>query len=208
MQLTPPNSWRDLDVAQMQLWPDAPRRVFLGMCAVLLTALLGWFYLLPRYETYLANRNQTQNLQQKYEQAVQRSIQIESQKLAAQSRGEQTVRADDVSSWISAFAKTAQEHGLTNLSIKPAKETATAQNPNTPNSADKADAGKETLINQPNVGQLSVSGSSSYADLLHWLESLSQNQAILTVDEVNVQAGKEGAVAWSVRVLYEREVSK
>lgn len=208
MQLTPPNNWRDLDVAQMQLWPDAPRRVFLGICAVLLAALVGWFYLLPRYEVYLASRAQTQSLQQKYEQAVQRSVQIESQKLAAQSRGEQSVRADDVSSWISAFANTAQEQGLTNLSIKPVKEAAPAQNLSAPNSADKADASKETLINQPNVGQLLVSGSSSYADLLHWLESLSQNQAILSVDEVSVQAGKEGAVTWSVRVLYEREVSK
>lgn len=209
MQFTPPNNWRDLDVAQMQHWPDAPRRSFLGLCGALLFALFVWFMLMPFYGQYQAAQLQTSNLQKQYQQGVQRKQAIELQENAAKMHGVQAVANQDVAAWISNFANSAQENGLKNLSVKVVASKTTSSMPNGSNATDKTENVKnDAMLNHPNVGQLMVDGVGSYASFIHWLESLNEHDEILSIDELNLQAATETDVRWQFRLLFSREVAK
>ena len=209
MHFTPPNNWRDLDVAQMQHWPNAPRRAFIGFCGVLLLALLVWFFLIPFYAQYQAAQSQTHNLQQQYQQAAQKKHAIELQKNAAKWHGVQLVANKDVTAWVSQFADSAQENGLKNLLIKVVTSKPAGAAANGTNAADKSDFPKSNaMFNHPNVGQLTVEGVGSYANLIQWLETLNEQDEILNIDELSLQAATDTDVRWQLRVLFSREVAK
>jgi membrane protein implicated in regulation of membrane protease activity len=55
--------WRDLDLAQMHLWSNAPRRWTVAFLAVLLLGLCVFYFILPRYERLAEEQKQVLNTQ-------------------------------------------------------------------------------------------------------------------------------------------------
>ena len=63
--------WRDLDLAQMHLWPNAPRRWTVAILAALLLGLCVFYFILPRYERLAEEQKQVLNTQNQIIKAYQ-----------------------------------------------------------------------------------------------------------------------------------------
>lgn len=198
------NNWRDLDVAQIVHWPDAPRRFFLALCAVLLTAGVAWFFLMPMYEALNVEKNQTKVLQQQYVQMVQRAAQNNREKAMAQSHGIKAIRIAELPAWLSEFAKVTQAQHFSEVSVKPVYDAPASSSVGAAGSA--SENKKSQLLGNPHVGHLIVGAVGQYDDLLNWATVMSVREEILGVDEVTLTGDTEGRVRWQARVFFAQEV--
>lgn len=196
------NNWRDLDVAQIVHWPDAPRRFFLALCGLLLAAGLAWFLLMPMYDSLNIEKKQTKTLQQQYIQMVQHVAKNDREKAMAQSHGIKAIPIAGLPAWLSELAQVTQAQHFSEVSIKPVYETPS-------NSATSVGAGgekKNQLLGDPHVGHLIVGGVGQYDDLLNWATVMSVREEILCVDEMSLTGDTAGRVRWQARVFFAQEV--
>ena len=194
--------WRDLDVAQIVHWPDVPRRFFLALCAMLLTAGLAWFLLMPMYDMLNIEKNKTKVLQQQYIQMVQHAAKNDREKAMAQSHGIKAIPIAGLPAWLSEFAKVTQAQHFSEVSVKPVYDT-----PSNPSAGgDTSGEKKNQLLNNPNVGFLVVSGVGQYDDVLNWATVMSVREEVLGVDEMTLTGDTAGRVRWQARVFFAQEV--
>ena len=104
--------WRDLDLAQMHLWPNAPRRWTVAILAALLLGLCVFYFILPRYERLAEEQKQVLNTQNQIIKAYQTTpLSLSDIPPIRQ------IKRDQESVWLSDLASLARKHHLHSIAF-------------------------------------------------------------------------------------------
>lgn len=203
--------WRDLDLAQMHLWPNAPRRWTVAILAALLLGLCVFYFILPRYERLAEEQKQVLNTQNQIIKAYQTtSLSLSDIPPIRQ------IKRDQESVWLSDLASLARKHHLNSVVLKTHEldegqrgqlrervQSALKDNPQWINKQ-----GVDLPLNWLNqVGWVHITAQGSYSNLLAFVAELGARDEWLAVDGVELNATKHNQVHWQGGFWYYKEAT-
>ena len=201
--------WRDLDLAQMHLWPNAPRRWTVAFLAVLLLGLCVFYFILPRYERLAEEQKQVLNTQNQIIKAYQTSpISL------ADIPPIRQIKRSEESLWLSDLASLARNHRLNSVVLKTHELAETERNQlreqiqtalkNNPQWVNKQ-GGDLPLDWLAQVGWVDISAQGSYADVLAFVSDLGAHDEWLAVGGGELNAINQMQVHWHGGFWYYKE---
>ena len=202
--------WRDLDVAQMPYWPNAPRRWVLAIMGLLICGILTTLFVSPRVEQL--------NIAQKRIQSNQQQI-IQLSQVVPKDFGDipeiNPVASDEENLWLTSWAQLARKHQLETIDLKiheptesevkqgqqkietTIKEKFRKFNKPPPNSL------SSDWLNQ--VALLNIAVQGSYGDILAFAQDLGLSDQWLGIESAEVSALDNKEVRWQAQLWFYRE---
>ncbi|MBS1175523.1 MAG: hypothetical protein H6R05_1654 [Burkholderiaceae bacterium] len=203
--------WRDLDMAQMHLWPNAPRRWTVAFLAALLLGLGVFYWIVPRYERLTEAQKQVLDTQNQIIKAYQTSpVSLTNIPPIRQ------IKRSEESVWLSDLASLAHNHHLNAVVLKTHEldetertrlreqiQTAVKNNPQWVNKQ----GGDLPLDWLAQVGWVDISAQGSYADVLAFVSDLGAHDEWLAVGGVELNAINQTQVHWHGGFWYYKEAT-
>lgn len=202
--------WRDLDLAQMAFWPNAPRRWVLTLFSVLLLLGLMWGWVWPQAKRLQTELNHIQATQQQIRQSFALAPSV-----LAQMPPVRMIRHDEEPEWLANLASTARARQLNAMSfnvsepsdaqrqkIRELVQYVVQQNSQLFQSVGDLPMG---WLNQIGMVQISVQGS--YTDVLGLVSDLGTHDEWLCIESSELDAVGSDQVRWNVSLWYFKEVA-
>ncbi len=211
------SSWRDLDLAQMHLWPSAARRWTIAVLALAVLCMGILFLIWPRYEHLLQSRAQISTTQAQILSAVQAPAALNSISTLIP-----TVSDSNQSAWLTGLAQAAHQHHLTmvvikareldeagrtqlrDLAIKSSNVTGSAAAPTGANLQRDASADKLPSWLTP-IAQVNIEVQGRYSDVLAFASELGASEQWLGVGSAQINGLNQGQVKWQAGLWYQKE---
>lgn len=202
-------NWRDLDVMQMAHWPNAPRRGFLALLAVLLCAGLMAMLVWPKFTQLQSERAQIAATQAQIHQALRVPPNILDQVPPVR-----MIRHDEEAVWLADLATTARERQLTAIAFK-TQALSEERRKQVQEDIQRAVQENARLFGQlasdlpmdwlKQTALLNLTVQGSYADILAFVSDLGAHDEWLAIQNIELEAVGHNQVRWSVNLWYCRE---
>ena len=203
--------WRDLDIAQMHLWPNAPRRWTVVFLATSLLGFCVFYFILPHYDRLAEEQKQVLNMQNQ----IINAYQISPISLTDIPPIRQIKRSEE-SVWLSDLASLARKHHLNSVMLK-THELDEGQRSQLRERVQSVLKGNSRRINQQGldlpldwlnqVGWVHITAQGSYSNLLAFVAELGARDEWLAVDGVELSAIKHNQVHWQGSFWYYKEAA-
>ena len=203
--------WRDLDVAQMHLWPNGPRRWTVAFFAALLLVAGVFVFLLPRYTRLTQVQQQVLQTQNQIVKTYQTSPLSLSEIPPVRQ-----IKQNEESAWLSDLASLASHHHLNSVVLKTHELSDTERN-------QLRERVQNTLKDHPQwfnsqggtvpsdwlnqVGWVHIAAQGSYSDLVAFVSALGEHDEWLAMGDIELNAVSQGQVRWQGGFWYYKEAN-
>jgi Tfp pilus assembly protein PilO len=203
--------WRDLDIAQMHLWPNAPRRWTLAFLAAVLLGLCVFAWIVPRYERLAQAKQAVLNSQNQILSAYQNTPSTLSDIAPVRQ-----IKRSEENTWLTDLAQSARNHHLNATVLKPHELNETERNQlreliqarikNSPQSANQTYI-QWSLDGVNQVGWIDISAQGTYSDVLAFVTELGGHDEWLALGGVEIKAISQNQVQWQGGFWYYKEAA-
>lgn len=203
--------WRDLDVAQIHLWPNGPRRWTVAFLAALLLAAGVFLFVLPRYT----------GLTQAQQQVLQTQNQIiKTYQTSPLSLNEippiRQIKLGEESTWLNDLASLASQHHLNSVVLKTHDLSDTERNQLRERIQNTLKEQPQWLNNQGGgfplnwlneVGWVHIAVQGSYSDVVSFITALGEHDEWLMMGDIELNAANQAQVRWQGGFWYYKEAN-
>ena len=202
--------WRDLDLARMPFWPNAPRRWLLALLAGLLLLAFMMALVWPQAQRLRSELNHIQSLQQQIHQTLSMAPST-----LAQVPPARMIRNDEGPAWLADLASSARARQLSAVTLKVSEPSESQRQElrglirfvmrkNGTLSGNEENLAMD-WINQTGLLELSVQGR--YADILSLLDDLGAHDEWLAIESSALEAIGTDQVRWHIQLWYFKEMA-
>lgn len=185
-------SWKTLQVEQLAIWDDLPRRLFLALFVVLFLLISSFYVFSPKCIIWQQAKKQTLSLQKQYIMLAKKDALSQADHDEKVPQPKKTAY-ESLTLWYSQLAADAQKLGLSAVHIQPVE-------------LKKTNTQTDSLPERVVLSSLSISVDGRYEDVFQYWKQISEVSSVLSMEQIKLTSLGGNHVQASTIVLFLFEV--